>query len=54
MSDDKEKITRRDFLCGAASMITGISMLDSEVLSQQALHKYSDGMNKSDELCRIF
>src|ERR1044071_4176594 len=35
MSDDKEKITRRDFLCGAASMMAGVSVLNSEVLSQQ-------------------
>ncbi len=35
MSDDKENITRRDFLCGAASMIAGVSMLNSEVLNQQ-------------------
>lgn len=35
MSDDKEKTTRRGFLCGAASMIAGVSMLNSGVLSQQ-------------------
>ncbi|HKR01268.1 MAG TPA: dienelactone hydrolase family protein [Pyrinomonadaceae bacterium] len=35
MSDGKEKITRRDFLCGAASTMAGVSMLNSEVLSQQ-------------------
>lgn len=35
MSDGKEKITRRDFLCGAASTIAGVSMFNSEVLSQQ-------------------
>lgn len=35
MSDDKEKITRRDFLCGAASTIAGVSVLNSQALSQQ-------------------
>ena len=35
MSDDKGKFTRRDFLCGAASMIAGASMLNPEGLSQQ-------------------
>jgi carboxymethylenebutenolidase len=35
MSDDKGNFTRRDFLCGAASMIAGVSMLNAEALSQQ-------------------
>ncbi len=35
MSDDKGKFTRRGFLCGAASMIAGVSMLNPEGLSQQ-------------------
>jgi carboxymethylenebutenolidase len=35
MPDDKGKFTRRDFLCGAASMIAGVSMLNPEGLSQQ-------------------
>jgi carboxymethylenebutenolidase len=35
MSDDKGKFTRRDFLCGAVSMIAGASMLNPEGLSQQ-------------------
>ena len=36
MPDDKEKITRRNFLCGAAATIAGVSILNSEVLSQEA------------------
>ncbi len=36
MSDDKEKITRRDFLYGAASIVAGVSMLNDEVMSQQS------------------
>lgn len=36
MSDDKEKITRRDFLCGAASTIAVVSVLNAEVMSQQS------------------
>lgn len=35
MSDDKGNFTRRDFLSGAASMVAGVSMLNSEVLSHQ-------------------
>jgi carboxymethylenebutenolidase len=35
MSDDKGTFTRRDFLCGAASMLAGVSMLNPEGLSQQ-------------------
>jgi carboxymethylenebutenolidase len=35
MSDDKGNFTRRDFLCGAASMIAGVSMLNPEAQSQQ-------------------
>jgi carboxymethylenebutenolidase len=35
MSDDKGNFTRRDFLCGAASMIAGVSMLNPEGLCQQ-------------------
>lgn len=36
MSDDKEKITRRDFLYGAVSIVAGVSMLNDEVMSQQS------------------
>ncbi len=33
---NKENLTRRDFICGAAAIVAGISMLGSEVLSQQS------------------
>jgi hypothetical protein len=29
-------LTRRDFLCGAAAIVAGVSMLGSEVMSQQS------------------
>lgn len=35
MSDDKEKVTRRDFLCGATAIVAGVSFLNSEGMSQQ-------------------
>ena len=33
---NKENLTRRDFLCGAAAIVAGVSMLGSEVMSQQS------------------
>ena len=36
MPDDKEKITRRNFRYGAASIIAGVSMLNDEVMSNRA------------------
>jgi len=33
---NKENLTRRDFLCGAAAIVAGVSMLGSEVMNQQS------------------
>src|SRR6266567_935572 len=33
---NKENLTRRDFLLGAAAIVAGVSMLGSEVMSQQS------------------
>jgi carboxymethylenebutenolidase len=35
MSDDKEKVTRRIFLCGATAIVAEFSLLNSEVMSRQ-------------------
>jgi carboxymethylenebutenolidase len=33
---DEEKMTRRDFICGAATIVAGVSMFSSEAMSQQS------------------
>src|SRR5438105_1353194 len=34
--ENNENLTRRDFLCGAAAIVASVSMLSSEVMSEQS------------------